>query len=776
MSINDDFFNKDFLNEMKLFNSAVTDLTKSFKNNNSGNSSSTYSKIDKSIDKFSDFLDGKITNFTNSSINSFKILTGSADQFTNAVNNLTTGLLKNIPLIGGAFALAYNDTVGYIGKLVDNYKQLSDVGQGYGQSLLDIAANAAQAGLSMNEYTNLIRKNSITVASMKGGSTEFANLAKNVRKTAIQFGDYGYTVDQLNDLTGEYTNRMRMYAQLNSLNSIDAVKSINDLAKETTLLSSVFGKSREEITKTTTKAMQNTQYITHAASFNNAADREKFVKETQETIAAFGAINGFGEELADFAAATKGGKGLTWATDFGKLTGPLGFTDLPAIMEKYVNKPIDPNNSVAGNLENATDAHNFLVKYFNQNGRMDALNNQALTDPVADKLAKMVSQLGPIIEKNADYQKKLAQAQAQDRLNNAKRPATDFLTSFNDRYQLFSTDIQTKFFNALQKPLGKLSDKIFGNQKDKNGNEIANSSYFDIITNKFSSYLDVLFGDNGLLGKALNSLTMPGGAIEQFTNWLVGSGPGDQTSFLGKISTTFNSWFDDKGQIDWKKIGDSFLDGLGTVIASMINGAATLIGKIWDNSSLGGKLLEFGTLLLASGPLLGPLITVIGSLCTGPAAPFILLGGALLGLYKIASDLFGDSGETQEESERKRKALDKAGVSYGNSFSNMLGIYSQKEIDTKYDQNFQPFSNNAKIVGLRSASGSNQDSPLTNSTLSTTISLDALGNSLNAINPGNDTNSKLDAIYQVLLVQTRTLATQNNELIDNTKGYRGPHI
>jgi hypothetical protein len=312
---------------------------------------------------------------------------GGFDGILGSVKSLSYGL--------GTLGIAVTAVTGLFEgamKLSESYNKLSDVGQMFGGSMLTMAAQAGQAGLSLSEFTALQTRHSVLTASMndiisesstaqslqtealkqssdqfaRGGqtiemmsaaaedtnrsldavtqqgaanvkqsviatktqTTSLGQLQLAVRENLSQFGFYGMTLTEVTNATADYMEAMRAGGGLKT-DSAKQAKAVEEFIGEATEMSLAFGKSREAIMKTATAAMQNTNY---AASM--IGQSEEIRQAGSKWITFFSGLPGAaGDKLASMFAEQTGVGGYT-STAFGLSLIHTGMGSLNAVLQQ----------------------------------------------------------------------------------------------------------------------------------------------------------------------------------------------------------------------------------------------------------------------------------------------------------------------------------------------------------------------------------------------------------------------------------------------------------
>ena len=192
--------------------------------------------------------------------------TSNAEVFNNAVKNTT----KSVQLLHSSFDEATRSLthslirLGEIGAAVSfavegvlhlsrTYTQLADVGEMFGGSIFEMARQAGEAGLSLDEFAKTVVKHSAVTAllgsNQAGANNAFMSIQKSVRDSLKDVGFYGMTLSQLTDATGDYLDILRMTGHLTKLNQIQTKEGFDSFIAAISSFSNATGKSREEILK-----------------------------------------------------------------------------------------------------------------------------------------------------------------------------------------------------------------------------------------------------------------------------------------------------------------------------------------------------------------------------------------------------------------------------------------------------------------------------------------------------------------------------------------------
>ncbi len=148
----------------------------------------------------------------------------------------------------GKFSIL-GDTISGTGKLLDTniemFRQLSQTGANFGQSIIQLRTAAAASALPLDDFANLVGQNSQALAALSGSTTQgakfIASLGNALRTDAIpQLATLGFTVDEINETLMLDLDRQRRMGildrgatQFNIDSAIRFGKQLDSLAKLT---------------------------------------------------------------------------------------------------------------------------------------------------------------------------------------------------------------------------------------------------------------------------------------------------------------------------------------------------------------------------------------------------------------------------------------------------------------------------------------------------------------------------------------------------------------
>ena len=181
--------------------------------------------------------------------------TGDIKDYTSAFENF-----------GGIFGHVLADVGERFSTNLEAFRQLSNVGGAFNQSLVELRQTAASAGLPLGDFVDLVAKNSESLAALYGstsqGARAFSELSEQFRSTSIEtLAPLGLTVDDLNETLLTSLNLQRRSGQFGQMSDAMQIKSATALALEMDKLSKLTGQNRSQLTKQLESQLNNERFL-----------------------------------------------------------------------------------------------------------------------------------------------------------------------------------------------------------------------------------------------------------------------------------------------------------------------------------------------------------------------------------------------------------------------------------------------------------------------------------------------------------------------------------
>ena len=223
--------------------------------------------------------------------------TGGAAGIT---QTLRTGDMSSLLNNLGVFGSALQKGIDILGDYRNSLQNLSNVGQGFGKSILDTQTQIGKLGMGLSEFERVVTRSGTAIANLGGNSAvEFAKLSSDVRKVGFEFGNYGLKITEINDFLAQNLEIERMSGAVGKEASDNAAAAFNTLAKETTLQSIQTGRDRKAMMRAALEARSSENFLAavrqeEAAGNTEAAkNMRQNLDDVSSTLSAM-----FGPELA----------------------------------------------------------------------------------------------------------------------------------------------------------------------------------------------------------------------------------------------------------------------------------------------------------------------------------------------------------------------------------------------------------------------------------------------------------------------------------------------
>ena len=184
-----------------------------------------------------------------------------------------SGAAGKIPLVGSFFAPIIDATE----KMVNGLQSASGSGASFGGQLQGLTNAAANAGMTVDEYSKFVRTSGeafrLLGGNVEAGRKRFESLSKEMRMSGMmsQLNALGYTSDQVNVGMSKYTKILGQTGKLQGMSTQQlAVRSANYM-KEIDKLAKATGQEREQIEENQAKLLADAQFQGKVANMSTTA-------------------------------------------------------------------------------------------------------------------------------------------------------------------------------------------------------------------------------------------------------------------------------------------------------------------------------------------------------------------------------------------------------------------------------------------------------------------------------------------------------------------------
>lgn len=198
---------------------------------------------------------------------------------------------------------AFTDNVKGLGLLgnrldvnVETFRQLSQTGANFGQSIVQLRTAAADAALPLDDFASLVASNSQNLAALFGSTTQgaqrIAELGRITREVGIErLAPLGFTVDEINETLLLNLDSQRRTNILNTLTDQQRTASAISFAEQLDRLAKLTGQQRDELRAQIEQQQSNERF---QAALQGVTD------ETRQRLQAFaGTVAGISPQLAE---------------------------------------------------------------------------------------------------------------------------------------------------------------------------------------------------------------------------------------------------------------------------------------------------------------------------------------------------------------------------------------------------------------------------------------------------------------------------------------------
>lgn len=407
-------------------------------------------------------------------------------------------MITPLKIFGTAFTVG-----GVVGGFIDYLKNSSqallglyDNGLAFTNSIGELRTAASYAAMPLDEFAQLMVKNSAVVKSFGvNGGKQFGLLTKNTRDLVKAQGYYGLSLSQINEYTAQNLQVLRLTGALSKMSDNDRAASSARYIKELTAYSQVLGKSRAQLDKEVQDALRTPEALATlrtlgpqqqeafrkttaqiSGMFGDAAP--EFMKSFQEAaLTPFGPSSEFSKELGRVAPelnvlylnmAKMAGQGedvTAYLQQFG-----AGLQNLSESQKQTLKQDIIMRTSLAtgaGEITNVTSAIEGIS--------LNKLNENLLDEP--DKFSKSVNAISNL-------------------MGEIKARFSAIFAGFIENHQEFLNQIVDNLSKAAEFLLRFVEDMMNPEKRDKIFSELVSGvkSIVDTILHFISDYITQSLG------------------------------------------------------------------------------------------------------------------------------------------------------------------------------------------------------------------------------------------------------------------------------------------
>lgn len=331
-----------------------------------------------------------------------------------------------------------SEIVKYGQENVDTYRDLNKVGQTFGGSMIEMSRQAAEAGVPLKTFAEVIKKNNVIVGQI--GTKAFFDMNSQLRQSIESQGLYGYSLQELGDLQGVYMDQQRRAGKtIQFIGSPQNQKNLQDFASNLVDVSSALGANREAVLANYEAATESAQFA-GAERLNEARGMGQYNDAMQQAIVSMSAQPGeagkmLSKGLAE-AFALPGGANFS---QLGKEFIQAGQAGGSALMDEAKQR-------IANGEKQSTvvmETNNALYDMLNNPATIESLENQAQAgNEAAVAILTMRKDLTKMTQAQLDAAEK-------------NRKSTTTFTAFFESFEQIFEGLKGSFIDGFLTPFTK---------------------------------------------------------------------------------------------------------------------------------------------------------------------------------------------------------------------------------------------------------------------------------------------------------------------------------
>lgn len=213
-----------------------------------------------------------------SSANLVQDLSNVGDSLTAAA-----GTLRNIPIVGGILSTVLGAVAAAAEKSATAYKAAAASGASFGGSMQSFSRSASEAGMTMEQFGQLIGKNGEGMlafgSTTEEGAKRFSQVSKALRSTSSELYALGFGTAEINQGLASYGKLMRMQGLQGTQTNSQLAAGAKSYLKEMDLLAKATGQERAQVEDRMARMAQDAQFQASMAGLNKDV-RDSFLAVT----------------------------------------------------------------------------------------------------------------------------------------------------------------------------------------------------------------------------------------------------------------------------------------------------------------------------------------------------------------------------------------------------------------------------------------------------------------------------------------------------------------
>jgi hypothetical protein len=225
-------------------------------------------------------------------------ITGLINRVSSAVDSIrgmdgsissAVGALGQIPMgVGEVIKGIFGPVAGAVDQTHQAFMEAASVGANFGGNMRDLLRSSGQAGLSLSEFSGIVKNNSEALMFLGGdtatGAKRLADLGKQIRNTplAADLARLGYSTADINEGFADYSKMLARSGRLEGMSNAQLIQQTGDYLKNLDAVSKLTGKTKESLQAEQDARMADAQFMQMKRKLD--ADGQKQLELLMQTI------------------------------------------------------------------------------------------------------------------------------------------------------------------------------------------------------------------------------------------------------------------------------------------------------------------------------------------------------------------------------------------------------------------------------------------------------------------------------------------------------------
>ena len=240
----------------------------------------------------------KLTNFSRNAEKAASVIVNLISKISSAADAVrgmdgsigsAVGALGQIPMgVGDVIKGVFGPVAGAVDQTHQAFLEASSVGANFGGNMKDLLTASGEAGLSLSEYTGIIKGNSEALMFLGGsvdeGAKRLAKLGKDIRNTplAADLARLGFSTTDINEGFADYSKMLAKNGRLQGKTDADLIAGTHTYLKNLDAVSKLTGKSKESLQAEEDARQADAQYRIMMSKLDE--DGQKNMKALMDSI------------------------------------------------------------------------------------------------------------------------------------------------------------------------------------------------------------------------------------------------------------------------------------------------------------------------------------------------------------------------------------------------------------------------------------------------------------------------------------------------------------